>query len=168
MAKHEHECDHLRLHFGSGNYYIFCRDCPASWVHRGSTTFADGSPVQAQTDAAVSDAASSRHLPGDRAASADAPADPPREWLTSDELSAAAKRSEAEGDREFHVAGRPPPAPVATVGEGLTARAALQRILEMEATCEDAREGLLSVWEIARKALAAPAPETETAGRKGC
>lgn len=64
--QHESECTHARLYFGSGNYYVFCRDCPASWVHRGSTTFADGSPVQSQGDQPVSDAASSRYLPGDR------------------------------------------------------------------------------------------------------
>lgn len=26
------ECRHLTLHFGSGDYYLFCRGCGAWWV----------------------------------------------------------------------------------------------------------------------------------------
>jgi hypothetical protein len=65
-VKNEAECPHESLYFGSGNYYVFCRTCPASWVHRGSIVLADGSTVQAQTDQPASDSASSRYLPGDR------------------------------------------------------------------------------------------------------
>ena len=27
-------CKHEHLTFGSGGYYVFCRDCSASWVAR--------------------------------------------------------------------------------------------------------------------------------------
>jgi hypothetical protein len=70
-VKKETDCTHESLFFGSGNYYVFCRECPASWVHRGSGAFGDGSPMQAQTDQPVSDAASARCLPGDRTAKQD-------------------------------------------------------------------------------------------------
>lgn len=26
------ECDHATIHFGSGDYYLFCHDCGARWV----------------------------------------------------------------------------------------------------------------------------------------
>jgi hypothetical protein len=26
------DCHHKTVYFGSGDYYIFCRDCPARWV----------------------------------------------------------------------------------------------------------------------------------------
>ena len=29
--KDRKDCDHARLTFGSGDYYIFCADCPAKW-----------------------------------------------------------------------------------------------------------------------------------------
>ena len=28
------QCKHLHLTFGSGGFYVFCRDCNASWVAR--------------------------------------------------------------------------------------------------------------------------------------
>ncbi len=28
-------CKHVFLNFGSGDYYIFCKDCGRSWVQRG-------------------------------------------------------------------------------------------------------------------------------------
>lgn len=32
QAKKARECNHLRLQFGSGGFYIFCRDCGGQWV----------------------------------------------------------------------------------------------------------------------------------------
>lgn len=28
------KCQHEHLHFGSGGFYVFCRDCGAAWVAR--------------------------------------------------------------------------------------------------------------------------------------
>lgn len=30
--KPQEECRHETIRFGSGDYYIFCQDCPAGWV----------------------------------------------------------------------------------------------------------------------------------------
>lgn len=29
-------CQHERLSWGSGDYYLFCMGCPAQWVMRGT------------------------------------------------------------------------------------------------------------------------------------
>ena len=34
MSYQDINCTHDRLHFGSGDYYIFCDDCSATWVHK--------------------------------------------------------------------------------------------------------------------------------------
>ena len=45
-------CDHGILHFGSGDYYLFCDGCGASWMRRGSNkqeygVDKDGKPIGA-------------------------------------------------------------------------------------------------------------------------
>lgn len=35
-SKDRSQCRHERLRFGSGDYYLFCQDCPARWVCSGS------------------------------------------------------------------------------------------------------------------------------------
>lgn len=32
--KLQEECRHETIRFGSGDYYIFCQDCPAAWVFK--------------------------------------------------------------------------------------------------------------------------------------
>jgi len=50
------QCRHLNISFGSGDYYIFCNDCPAKWVahndHQPEYGYEDGKAVGA--DASVS------------------------------------------------------------------------------------------------------------------
>lgn len=49
----ETNCMHLRLFLGSGDYYVFCRDCGAAWMRRGNSQrpeyglLANGTPVGA-------------------------------------------------------------------------------------------------------------------------
>lgn len=33
-AKAQKDCNHETIRFGSGDYYVFCQDCPAAWVFK--------------------------------------------------------------------------------------------------------------------------------------
>jgi len=36
--KERKDCEHENLMFGSGDYYIFCTECPAKWVVAGNNS----------------------------------------------------------------------------------------------------------------------------------
>lgn len=37
----KNDCNHNRLYFGSGDYYIFCDECKRSWVISGDMDYPD-------------------------------------------------------------------------------------------------------------------------------
>lgn len=39
-------CEHTRLHFGSGDYYVICADCHQYWVALKPNHVNDGVPDQ--------------------------------------------------------------------------------------------------------------------------
>ena len=46
--KQENECEHDFLHFGSGDFYVFCYECGHRWVTIGYTPDGDAiNPLQA-------------------------------------------------------------------------------------------------------------------------
>jgi hypothetical protein len=47
-------CDHKRLRFGSGDYYVFCTDCITAWVKtKPGTDWVKTKPGTDQPDAFV-------------------------------------------------------------------------------------------------------------------
>lgn len=50
--KPQEECRHETIHFGSGDYYIFCRDCPAAWVFKDRAGL-DDSPAATKSNRGV-------------------------------------------------------------------------------------------------------------------
>ena len=53
--KLEEQCDHPRLFFGEGSYYVICRVCMTMWVHTSP-----GSDIPTETHA------TRRRIAGDR------------------------------------------------------------------------------------------------------